>query len=706
MSNYSANVDMYRTTAGFIRRIFMGAQDQKSLGKSFFLGEIETISKLVRGEYEWGPKQTDYNDSGRINYSKYIMHILLFALQQMDANAILNEMSPRHKEMLTRAIVASQLCPRPRVSDAREENKQCAMKIKNGEFNTKTNAKNVMLCMRNIAECAEFVADEKIWNIAQEEMHKWSDLLGVPYDDSMIEKNDPIKKKRQDAEPQETPVQAQELVSPIVVQVESKEEPKPVRGRGRPKGSKNKPKTMTTGGGSVPGAVQKKGQPILRDILIAGGKTWWAISKLEQELKRLLPNLEILDYSDWEKAYIKKCPSDEKTIKSWFDEKYGKLYFNSENIGKLKALIVADIRNKSLGEDVPLLQAGAPVKPVVATPKPETDKLDEGRLITFKELARSLNRNAQSLRNKLSAYIKDVTEENKDNIKRLKSWFISSGRTPFGQFKSGYYSDFVDFLKSCDGRKKPRKGNPALKDKKSQDVPDNMITFEELRILLGEEASYAALRNRINRYIDNAPKEEQDEVISWFTKQRKSRLGLFNRDKIDGLKAFLDKYKGKKTQIAKRDVDLDTATAKNTDLTVEIESQKTSSDPVNRNTSLMIDGMTGVKGLKRMLDILERLYSKAQTNMTVAIEECDAVSIKVPNAETAAERSELLQQAMAADAKLEKNSRKRDGYDLVIKEARDLLQEREKLEALLQKIDSRIATFLTQVQEKLQAKGQ
>lgn len=697
MSNYSANVDMYRTTAGFIRRIFMGAQDQKSLRKSFFLGEIETISKLVRGEYEWGPKQTDYNDSGRINYSKYIMHTLLFALQQMDANAILNEMSPRHKEMLTRAIVASQLCPRPRVSDAREENKQCAMKIKNGEFNTKTNAKNVMLCMRNIAECAEFVADEKIWNIAQEEMHKWSDLLGVPYDDSMIEKNDPIKKKRQDAEPQETPVQAQEFVSPIVVQVESKEEPKPVRGRGRPKGSKNKPKTMTTG----VGAVQKKGQPILRDILIAGGKTWWAISKLEQELRCLLPNLEILDYSDLEKAYIKKCPSDEKTIKSWFDEKYGKLYFNSENIGKLKALIVADIRNKSLGEDVPLLQAGAPVKPVVATPKPETDKLDEGRLITFKELARSLNRNAQSLRNKLSAYIKDVTEENKDNIKRLKSWFISSGRTPFGQFKSGYYSEFAAFLKSCDGRKKPRKGNPALKDKKSQDVPDNMITFEELRILLGEEASYAALRNRINRYIDNAPKEEQDEVISWFTKQRKSRLGLFNRDKIDGLKAFLDKYKGKKTQIAKRDVDLDTATAKNTDLTVENKAQKTSSDPVNRNTSLMIDGMTGVKGLKRMLDILERLYSKAQTNMTIAKEECEAASTKVPNAGTAAERSKLLQQAMDENKKLEKYSRERAGYNDDIEKAEGLLQERENLQDLLEQSDLRIAAFLEQVQKKL-----
>ena len=212
MSDYGSDVNKYRMTAGIIRRIFMVAQERNSLGASHCLSEIETISKLVQGTYDWGPKTKDYIVIGRTNYSKYIMHTLLLALRPMGAKAIIDKMSPDNKKLLTDAVVASQLCPKPTLNDVRTEVEQCKRKIQRHEFNQKTNEKDVLPCIRNIDECAMLVAER--WDTAQEEMHKWSELLGVPYDDSMIQEDMvPIKRKKEQVVNSDEPPQQNIVIS-------------------------------------------------------------------------------------------------------------------------------------------------------------------------------------------------------------------------------------------------------------------------------------------------------------------------------------------------------------------------------------------------------------------------------------------------------------------------------------------------------------
>ncbi len=349
MSDYGSDVNKYRTTAGFIRRIFMVAQERNSLGASLCLGEIETISKLVQGTYDWGPKTKDYIVIGRTNYSKYIMHTLLFALRPMDAKAIIDKMSPDNKKLLTDAVVASQLCPKPTLNDVRTEVEQCKRKIQRHEFNQKTNEKDVLPCIRNIDECAEFVAADERWWFAQEEMHKWSDILGVPYDDAMIEKNDPIKKKKKHTKDPEAPgpwiVPIEHTVLEPVIQVEPEQKPR----RGRPKGSKNRPreKVEPVVESPIPGQKLKKistngqGKSKQADVLYTvDGRELWSLGKLAAELG--MANEKTFSAKKANFLYRHKKDKDyeklEKTIQNWFEKRGTSVYFRAENIETLKKL--------------------------------------------------------------------------------------------------------------------------------------------------------------------------------------------------------------------------------------------------------------------------------------------------------------------------------------------------------------------------------
>lgn len=404
MSNYGSGVNKYRTTAGFIRRIFMVAQGRNSLGASLCLGEMETISKLVQSTYEWGPKQKDYNDAGRKNYSGYIMHTLLFALRPMDAKAIIDKMSPDNKKLLTEAIVASQLCPKPKLSEVRTEGEACARRIKRNEFNPKTNEKDVLPCIRNIDECAEFVAADERWWFAQEEMHKWSDILGVPYDDAMIETNDLIKKKK-NIESHEAPIPEQNTVvvpaetepveikpiTPELVQTDKeKTEPQQKPRRGRPKGSKNKPrvKVEPVAESPIPGqklrkiseTEQEPGMPKQKDILYtADGRELWSLGKLalalgmadEKTFSRKKSNFLYRHKND------KDYKELEESIQKWFEKRGTYVYFRAENIEKLKKLFgptVTKHRAKKVEEPVAENPVEMPVTVVPTEPAPVVEE--------------------------------------------------------------------------------------------------------------------------------------------------------------------------------------------------------------------------------------------------------------------------------------------------------------------------------------------
>lgn len=346
-------------TAGFIRRIFMVAEGRNSLGASLCLGEIETISKLVQGTYDWGPKTKDYIVIGRTNYNKYIMHTLLFALRPMDAEAIIDKMSSDNKKLLTDAVVASQLCPKPTLNDVRTEVEQCKRKIQRHEFNQKTNEKDVLPCIRNIDECAMLVAER--WDTAQEEMHKWSELLGVPYDDSMIQEDMvPIKRKKEqvvnsDEPPQQNivisgaSVTESEFVGEQVMPVEVAADPKQVRGRGRPKGSKNRTrkKVEPVVESPIPGQKLKKistngqGKSKQADVLYtADGRELWSLGKLAAELGMANEKTFLTKKANF--LYRHKKDEDyeklKESIQNWFEKRGISVYFRAENIETLKKL--------------------------------------------------------------------------------------------------------------------------------------------------------------------------------------------------------------------------------------------------------------------------------------------------------------------------------------------------------------------------------
>lgn len=380
MSDYD-KYDKYRMTAGFICKIFMVAQGRNSLSASHCLDDIERISKLVQGTYDWGPKTEDYSVIGRTNYNKYIMHTLLLALRPMVAETLFSQMPEDEQDMLKQAILASQLCPKPTLDDVRKEIEQCKRKIQKHEFNQNTNEKDVLPCIRNIDECARLVAER--WDIAQEEMHKWSELLGVPYDDSMIQEDGvPIKRKKEQSVNSDEPSQQNiailgasvtesEFAGGQVMPVEVAD-PKQVRRRGRPKGSKNKPKPRAAES-PIPGQKLKKiptngqGKSKQADVLYtADGRELWSLGKLalalgmadEKTFTRKKSNFLYRHKKDEDYEKLKKI------IQSWFEKRGTSVYFRAENIETLKKLFgptVTKHRAKKVEESVAENPVGMPV---------------------------------------------------------------------------------------------------------------------------------------------------------------------------------------------------------------------------------------------------------------------------------------------------------------------------------------------------------
>ena len=129
MNDYSDNVNMFRMTAGLVYRIYLAASNRNSLdAQTCMLSETETISKLAQGKCIWGPKKCEWGPEK--DYFAYIMHTLLLALRPMSETAILDSMSPDQRDMLKQAILASQLCPKPDMANARKERDRCKEKIR------------------------------------------------------------------------------------------------------------------------------------------------------------------------------------------------------------------------------------------------------------------------------------------------------------------------------------------------------------------------------------------------------------------------------------------------------------------------------------------------------------------------------------------------------------------------------------------------
>lgn len=345
MNDYSDNVNMFRMTAGLVYRIYLATSNRNSLdAQTCMLSETETISKLAQGKCIWGPKKCEWGPEK--DYFAYIMHTLLLALRPMSETAILDSMSPDQRDMLKQAILASQLCPKPDMANARKERDRCKEKIRKKDFDLKTREKDVLPCQRSIIECAMLVAER--WDTAQEEMHKWSNALGIPYDDAMIAKNDPIKKNKKDVSPQENLVpEPQPIIIPEPVIIEAKEEPKPRRGR--PKGSKNRPreKVEPVVESPIPGQKLKKistngqGKSKQADVLYtADDRELWSLGKLAAELG--MADEKTFSAKKANFLYRHKKDKDyeklEKTIQNWFEKRGTSAYFRAENIEKLKKL--------------------------------------------------------------------------------------------------------------------------------------------------------------------------------------------------------------------------------------------------------------------------------------------------------------------------------------------------------------------------------
>lgn len=225
------------------------------------------------------------------------------------------------------------------MGEARKEKEDCISKARHGKFNSKTNEKDLLPCMRNMAECAEFVADENIWVLVQEEMHKWSELLK----EQVVNSDEP---PQQNIVISGASVTESEFVGEQVMPVEVAADPKQVRRRGRPKGSKNRSrgKVEPVGESPIPGQKLKKistNKSKQADVLYtADGRELWSLGKLAAELG--MANEETFSAKKANFLYRHKKDKDyeklKESIQNWFEKRGTSVYFRAENIETLKKL--------------------------------------------------------------------------------------------------------------------------------------------------------------------------------------------------------------------------------------------------------------------------------------------------------------------------------------------------------------------------------